>query len=66
MNLMRPVVFLITGLFPFLPGCSTEMAYNTLQRTAEQACYHEPSSEQDRCLERIYKADYKTYRNERP
>lgn len=56
-------LFLAAGLL--LSGCS-ELAYNTVRAAGEQACYKEPPPERDRCLERVYKGDYETYKKERP
>jgi hypothetical protein len=48
-----------------LPGCTTEMAYRTVQAAAEQACLRQPASEQAQCKSHIINEDYATYEKNR-
>ncbi len=48
-----------------LSGCSSEMAYNTLQAAARQQCLRQPPSEQADCESRLSKDDYQTYNKQR-
>jgi hypothetical protein len=48
-----------------LSGCTTEMAYRTVQAAAEQACLRQPESEQAQCRSRIISQDYPSYEKSR-
>ncbi len=61
-----PAALLLAGALLLLSGCGTELAYNTVRAAGEQACYQQPPPERERCLEKVYKGDYETYKKERP
>ena len=48
-----------------LSGCTTEMAYLSVQAAAKQQCQRQPPSEQAACQARLNKDDYDTYTKQR-
>lgn len=48
-----------------LSGCSTKIAYLSIQEAAKQQCLRQPISEQSACQARQNKEDFETYTKKR-